>query len=128
MANRPNACGQGYAHPKNEGAEAPLVGTQARTSGGVLLTRGEVFALLRVGRTSGYKLLKKPGFPQPFDLNGGNLLVWDRQEILRFVVAQPRRPVGAEPEHLETGRRYRNGKLVERRARTSKQTQGGAND
>jgi predicted DNA-binding transcriptional regulator AlpA len=84
-----------------------------------LITRRELFSLLRVGRTAGYALIKRPDFPRPFDLNGaarGNLCVYDRAEVMAWVAAQPRRPVGAEPSHL-TVTRVRAGKVVTPRKR-----------
>ncbi len=117
-----------HAHSQRERNAEPVVETQAAPPDPVLLTRAEVFKLLRVGRTLGYRVLRKDGFPEPFELDRGNLR-WDRQEVLRYVAAQPRRSaVGVEPQQLESVRQYRNGKLVQRRSRASSTSQGGTND
>jgi predicted DNA-binding transcriptional regulator AlpA len=76
-----------------------------------LINRAELFALLRVGRTAGYEIIKRDDFPRPFDLNGRNLRVWDKAQALAWVASQPRRPVGEEPSHLAVTR-VRDGKVV----------------
>ena len=83
------------------------------------LTRRELCALLHCGKTASYVLTARPDFPKPFDLNGRNLCVWSRTEVAAWIAAQPRRTIGAEPEHLARGRKYRDGKLVVRNKRSA---------
>lgn len=81
------------------------------------LTRRDLCALLHCGKTASYALTARPEFPRPFDLNGRNLCVWSRAEVLAWIASQPRRTVGTEPAHLVASRKFRDGKLVAPRNR-----------
>jgi predicted DNA-binding transcriptional regulator AlpA len=90
-----------------------------------VFSRDELFAFLKAGRTRGFELIRRPDFPQGIALSDsarGTSVVYLRSEVMAWLLAQPRRTVGAEPTHLVESRKFRDGKPFvskKHRARTA---------